>query len=88
MFFFEGKEWKSLKEYSCYLHRCGTTIPRDQKENLFEFIEKNLESHKGLIPLQRETFEKAFGEERSFEKIKKDVSDILSETHLRESPIR
>ena len=83
MFFFEGDEWINPKDYSSFLHRCGRKIPKDSKENLFEFIENNLENQKELDALRSEVFENAFGKEKPFEEIKEEVSTMLSQAALK-----
>ena len=80
MFFFEPKNRIKTRSYSNYLHCCGIVIPQSYYSSLFSFIENHLDCQEAeeLKRWRRHTYADAYGEEKPFEAIKKEVLDILS----------
>ena len=79
MFFFEGSLWKKPKNYSSYLHQCGTVVPSTSYDKIFLFIENNLKAQEHLLPIRTDIYERAFGKHRSFDEIREEVFETLSQ---------
>ncbi len=77
MFFFNPSNHIKDRSYSSYLHHCGIVVPESEYGSIFSFIEKNLAVQDKLKGARAKTYEDAFGEEKDFDLIQKEVLEIL-----------
>ena len=83
MFFFEGSERTSKRDNSTHVHNCGTLIPKATYSNLYGFIESHLEEKEKVKELRTQLYKEAFGEERPFNVLKQEVSQVIEKLMIR-----
>ncbi len=76
MFFFLPSN-HSGKDSSCYLHRCGTRIPKEKYGDLLAFIEKKLSKDCAYRQTRKETYLHTFGPMKRLELVKSDLMSLL-----------
>lgn len=77
MFFLNKKSEKDPSQQTPFLYRCGKILFSEEFSSLYRIIEQEGEQ-KALSPIRQETYLYTFGEERSFNEIKKGLSEIMS----------
>lgn len=75
MFFLDHLERDKINSPSLFLHRCGQTIPKDYWDNIFDFIDKNLNDDYKKI--QNEIYHFTYGKEKKLSEIKKIIIKAL-----------
>jgi hypothetical protein len=78
MYFFNPSGTDLHKDRGRFLHRCGMEISTKTGENVFDVITKTLERNQtGFSQIRKETYEHAFGKEKTFSSLRQDISFSL-----------
>ena len=75
MFFLDPFARDLLKNPSLSLHNCGTQIPKNNWNNIFDFISQNLKQDFSIK--QKKTYEYAFGNFKSVSQTKENILKII-----------
>lgn len=82
LFFLDPHEKILQKDYSRYLHQCGMCIPTNDISQAYSYIEKKLIKCTQKYKEKRmRTLKYAFGEEKSFEEIQKNLQQKIKTIH-------
>lgn len=77
MFFFNPN--RELNDPSLFLHKCGTTIPLNEGQNILKFIDDGIRRDKEYRDIRKETYRYAFHEDKSFDNIKDELLQKINQ---------
>ena len=73
MFFFDPSQRERSREEATELHACGTVIPENAYQNIYSFLEKDLELQDQYKETRKKLYHYTFGEDRDLDELREEI---------------